>query len=65
MSYEGYFESVLRIWKAADKKTAAMKSDMKTVMEQFNTSLRYDEIPEDKIEGLKQQFKDIYYEVYT
>jgi len=65
MSYEGYFESVIKLWKEAKKKTPTMKRDMKIVMEQFETSLKYDEIPADRIEDLKRKFKEIYYEVYT
>lgn len=64
MSYDGYFEGVIRIWKEAKKKTPTMKRDMKMVLQQFDTSLQYDEIPEDKIPGLKRSFKEIYHEVY-
>lgn len=64
MSIDGYFESVINIWKHAPKHTPAMKRDMKVVMEQFNTSIKHDEIPEDKVNKLKSEFKDIYHEVY-
>lgn len=64
MSYEGYFNSVIKAWYSKEKKTPALKRDMKVVLQQFEISLLHNEIPEDKIEDLKKQFKKIYHEVY-
>lgn len=64
MSFEGYFDSVIKNWYSKEKKTPTLKRDMKIILQQFETSLQLDEIPEDRIEDLKKKFKKIYYEVY-
>lgn len=64
MSYEGYFDSIIKIWYSKKKKTLTLKRDMKVILQQFETSLQYDEIPKDRIEDLKKKFKKIYHEVY-
>ena len=64
MSYEGYFDSVIKTWYDKEKKTPMLKRDMKIILQQFETSLQYNEIPKDRIEDLKKKFKKIYYEVY-
>lgn len=64
MSYEGYFDSVIDTWYSIKKKTPTLKRDMKVILQQFETSLKYDEIPKDRIEDLKKKFKEIYWEVY-
>ena len=64
MSYEGYFDSVINIWKNKEKKTAALKRDMKVIFQQFQTSVDCGEIPKDKVEELRRKFKEIYHEVY-
>ena len=64
MSFEGYFDSVIKNWYSKEKKTPTLKRNMKIILQQFETSLQHDEIPEDKIEDLKKKFKKIYYEVY-
>lgn len=64
MSYEGYFDSIIKIWYSKTKKTPTLKRDMKVVLQQFEASLQYEEIPEDRIEDLKRKFKKIYDEVY-
>ena len=64
MSYDGYFDSIIKIWYSVEKKTPTLKRDMKVVLKQFETSLQYDEIPKDRIEDLKKKFKKIYHEVY-
>ena len=64
MSYEGYFDSIIKIWYGKEKKTPTLKRDMKVILQQFETSLQNNEIPEDRIEDLKKKFKKIDYEVY-
>ena len=64
MSHEGYFDSVIKTWYSKEKKTPTLKRDMKIVLQQFETSLQYDEIPKDRIEDLKKKFKKMYHEVY-
>ena len=64
MSFEGYFDSVIKNWYSKEKKTLTLKRDMKIILQQFQASLQYDEIPEDRIEDLKKKFKKIYHEVY-
>lgn len=64
MSYEGYFDSIIKTWYSKEKKTPTLKSEMKVVLQQFETSLQFDDIPKDRIEDLKKKFKKIYHEVY-
>lgn len=64
MSYEGYFDSVIKIWYSKKKKTPTLKSEMKDVLRQFEKSLWLDNIPNDRVEDLKKKFKKIYHEVY-
>lgn len=64
MSYEGYFDGIIRTWYSKEKKTPTLKKEMKVILQQFKTSLQYNEIPKDRIEDLKKKFKKIYYEVY-
>ena len=65
MSIVGYFDSVIRIWYEKEKHTPTMKSDMKDILRQFRVSLDHEEIPEDRIEDLKEKFRRIHDEVYT
>ena len=64
MSYYGYFEGIIDTWNKLEKRTPSIIKDMKEVIRQFNTSLSFKEIPEDKIEYLKKEFNRIYKEVY-
>lgn len=65
MSHEGYFDGIIETWYDKEKKTPALKRDMKIILQQFETSLQFDEIPKDRIEDLKKKFKKIYNEVYN
>lgn len=64
MSIKGYFESCLNAWHSAKKITPAMRSDMKTVMNQFNNTLYYEELTEEEYRELHAKFHEIYKEVY-
>ena len=63
MSITGYFEGVIREWKT-QKHTPTFKKNMKEVLRQFDVSLKYNEIDEDKLGSLKYEFKLIRDEVY-
>ena len=64
MSYEGYFDSILRIWYSKEKHTPTLKQDMKEVLRQFETSIQYEEIPAERIKDLTTEFNKIRKEVY-
>ena len=64
MSYEGYFDSIIKIWYGKEKKTPTLKRDMRIIFQQFQTSVDCGEIPKDKVEELRRKFKEIYHEVY-
>lgn len=65
MSVKGYFESIIDTWNKQSKITPAMKKDMKVVLNQFNNTLYYGDLTEDEYGALKQQFDEIYKEVYS
>ena len=64
MSYSGYFEHIIKTWYNI-KHTPTAKKDMRTVLHQFDTSIKDGEIPEDKIPYLKGEFQKICKEVYN
>ena len=64
MSYEGYFDSILRIWYNKEKHTPALKRDMREVLRQFETSIQYEEIPIERVKDLTVAFNKIRKEVY-
>ena len=64
MSFEGYFDSVIKQWYTLEKRTPTLKRDMQNVIRQFQTSLEYGEIEESRISDLKYKFDRISREVY-
>lgn len=64
MSFEGYFDSVIKQWYTLEKRTPTLKRDMQNVIRQFQTSLEYGEIEESRIADLKYKFDKISREVY-
>lgn len=64
MSYEGYFDSILRIWYNKEKLTPTLKRDMREVLRQFEASIQYGEIPTERIKDLTTAFNKIRKEVY-
>ena len=64
MSYEGYFDRIIELWYAKEKCTPTLKRDMKEVLNQFETSVKCGEIPEERIKDLTEKFSKIRKEVY-
>ena len=64
MSVTGYFESIINTWDNLPKHTNGNIQDMRTVLRQFDISVRDNEIDKDKMDYLCKEFTRIRKEVY-
>ena len=65
MTIEGYYDSVIKQWYSAKKKTPALKKEMRNIINKFY-AIRdfYKEIPDERIKDLTEKFSKIRKEVY-
>lgn len=64
MSFESYFDSIINLWNTIEKRTPTLKKEMRTVLRQFETSVKCGEIPKERIKDLTEKFSKIRKEAY-